>query len=107
MGWHFKAAEQGYPEAQCVLGDYYGDAYFGGPRDYSKSLDWYLKAAKQSYFKAEEKMGDIYRLGLGVQVDKSKALEWYSKAADHCDTFGRARIENLMKNVRNHQQQQR
>ena len=46
MKWYLKAAEQGYANAENIIGElyYYGE---GVAQDYEEAMKWYLKAAKQ------------------------------------------------------------
>lgn len=54
--WFRKAAEQGLPEAQNMLGlcFLYGQ---GVIKDETKAVDWFRKAAEQGYAEAQNMLG--------------------------------------------------
>lgn len=84
IGWHLKAAEQGYPPAQNHIGSCYqnGD---GVPQDEAEAAQWYLKAAEQGYAAAQANLGWCYDTGSGLAQDESEAAKWYAKAAEQGD----------------------
>ena len=43
MSWYRKSAEQGYADAQCVLGFLYINGQQGVPQDYAEALKWLRK----------------------------------------------------------------
>jgi TPR repeat protein len=47
--WYEKAAEQGMPEAQTVLGDFHAMGIGGVPADAEAARSWYEKAAAQGH----------------------------------------------------------
>lgn len=63
MEWFLKAANQGYADAECRIGDFYhnGD---GIPRDYAKAMEWYIKAADH----AQCTIGVLHYHGHGVSA---------------------------------------
>ena len=78
--WYRRAAEQGYPVAQSLLGAqyYHGE---GVKRDYSKAISWYRKGAKQGDSVGQSNLGGIYIMGEGVPVDLVLGYAWSSLAA--------------------------
>jgi hypothetical protein len=77
MLFALKAAEQGEPVAQNLLGTWYL-----GQKDYSSAAKWFQKAAEQGYADAQLRLGLQYYSGQGVTEDKAKGLEWIRKAAE-------------------------
>lgn len=80
--WARKAALQGKPEAQYLLGYAYefGDK-LGLTKDYLLAANWYRKAADQGSVEAQLRLGLLYYEGLGVKQNYYEAIVWYSKAA--------------------------
>ena len=80
-----KAAEQGHPGAQFLLGGmyFYG---LGVAKDDAEAVKWYRKAAEQGDEGAQHKLGLMYAKGSGVATDDAEAVKWYRKAAEqgHC-----------------------
>ncbi len=77
-----KAAEQGYPKAQCHLGICYMDG-LGVAKDEAEAVKWFSKAAEQGVAHAEYCFGVAYFFGRGVSKDFSLALDWWRRAAEH------------------------
>lgn len=73
-----KLAEQGYAEAQYVLGYMY-DEGAGVPQDCKEAVRWYRKAAEQRYALAQDILGDMYDncQGGGFPQDYCEAVGWY------------------------------
>ena len=74
------AAEAGFAEAQCALGNL---LYFGktGRKDYNQAVYWYEKAVEQNHAEACYRLGGCYEYGMGVEKDIDKANELYAKAS--------------------------
>jgi len=53
--WYFKAAEQGYDEAQYTLGWYYLRG-IGVEKDSKQSIYWFRKAAEQGHTRARRRI---------------------------------------------------
>lgn len=77
-------AEQGYPEAQTLLGTAYREGA-GVPKNDAEAAKWYTKAATQGYSKAQFNLAVAYANGGGVAKDYSKAAHWYLLAAKQGD----------------------
>jgi TPR repeat protein len=82
MDWSQKAAEQGSPVAQYLLGQIYQHPWDPEVRDLNAAFKWYSKAADQGYADAQDELGGMYELGLGVPRDYAKAEQWFAKAGD-------------------------
>jgi TPR repeat protein len=76
-----RAAAQGHPGAQAMLGTMYRDGQ-GIPKDSRLALMWYGKAAAQGDAFAQLNLGLMYFLGNGVAQDYREAMTWYVRAAD-------------------------
>jgi len=76
FSWALKAAEQGEPNAQDLL----GELFFNGiGTEINKELAelWFKKAAKQGIAAAQDRVGDYYY----ERGEEETAIFWYSKAA--------------------------
>lgn len=80
-----KAAETGYPDAECSVGNYYSD--LENP-DFDKAFEWYIKSAEHGYSFAMCRAGEMYLAGEGVLKDANKAFEWFQKAMDGGSVYG-------------------
>ncbi|MDD4914156.1 MAG: tetratricopeptide repeat protein [Methylococcales bacterium] len=89
LSWYRKSAEQGYAEAQLLLGIIY-DQGIGVSRDYVQAVEWYRKAAEQGYARAQYNLAAMYDEGLGVEHDYRQAADWYRKSAEQ--GFARAQF---------------
>ena len=87
-------AENGDPEAQCMLGFIYlfgkeqTELYkrFKVDKDYEKAFTWFKSAAeKKGHKDAQYFLGLMYHLGIWVKQDYSEAVKWYRKAANQKD----------------------
>jgi hypothetical protein len=85
--WFRKAAEQGFPEAQYLLGEMYNLGRGVIERD-ALAVEWYRKAADQGHAHAQNNMGTKYLNGHGVSKDYAIARTWYSKSAYQGNIFG-------------------
>ncbi|WP_321871648.1 tetratricopeptide repeat protein [Paraburkholderia tropica] len=75
------AANQGYADAQLVLGTFYTMGR-GVPRDATQAVFWHRKAAEQGRPDAEYMLGYDYERGNGVPKDDAQSVIWLRKAAD-------------------------
>ena len=82
LSWYQKAAEQGYADAQTILGQSYLLGGGGVSTDYDKAAFWNRKAAEQGDIAAQCMMGMQYQLGYGVPMDYSEAARWTRRAAE-------------------------
>lgn len=74
--WFKKAADMGYVEAMCELGDYYQDTLF----DIDKSKMWFLKAAELGSSDAQNRLGVFY--ANDINPDYAEAVKWFKKAME-------------------------
>ena len=76
-------AEQGDPDAQLGLSDYYSDGDCVAEDD-AKALMWLRKSAEQGYAEAQDSLGTAYYMGdLGLPDDLVKAFVWTSRALEN------------------------
>lgn len=78
--WFERAAEQGNPYAQKMLGDLYEQGR-GVPKNLKLSADWREKSANRGNTEAQLMLGKMYLNGEGVNQDLGKAEEWLSRAS--------------------------
>ncbi|TAL27385.1 MAG: sel1 repeat family protein [Alphaproteobacteria bacterium] len=77
--WYRKAAEQGNPRAQYMLGRFYSDGR-SLPSNLQQAKMWFRKAAEQGYAKAQFCLGAIYDRD-GDDIERGEAKAWLRKAA--------------------------
>jgi hypothetical protein len=82
-------AEQGFAEAQFVLGTMYAQGQ-GMPQDYPEAVRWFRRAAEQGDPRAQFSLGAFYDNGMGVPKDYAEAARWYRQAAEQ----GNPRAQN-------------
>jgi len=77
--WFTRAAEQGLPQAQTVLGEIYenGD---GVAKDARSATKWYTKAAEQGLAQAQFRLSRMYGKD-GIPENDKEELKWLTKAA--------------------------
>ena len=78
--WYRKAAEQGYADAQCQL----GDMYFRGQRvlkNAAEAWEWYLLAAEQGSEYSQSQLAYMCALGAGRDQSYAAAVYWYRRSA--------------------------
>jgi uncharacterized protein len=72
-----RAADQGLPVAQKVLGDLYAEG-FGVKRDFATACRWWGRAAMQGEgSEAARNTGKCYLTGTGVERSEVEALTWW------------------------------
>ncbi|KAF9143170.1 hypothetical protein BGX30_001198 [Mortierella sp. GBA39] len=76
-----EAAEQGYAEAQFMVGTSYD---IGPSRGYKEALEWYLRATKYGYVDPQYELAVMFEEGRGIPVDFA-AFGWYLKAVQQGD----------------------
>ena len=72
IGWYEKAAAQGDPRAQFIVGykHYHG---WGYDQNYSKAVEWLSKAAELGYPPAQALLGNMFANGIGVAENYERA----------------------------------
>lgn len=81
--WMARAAQQGHPGAETVLGYDYEQGH-GVPRDFARAVFWIRKAVDQGYPDAMFHLGRLYSTGKGVPQNAATARQWFEKAAASC-----------------------
>ena len=86
-----KAAEQGYPIAQHMVGlEYFQGRYLS--KNESKAVQWLTTAGQNGYLEAYRALGEIYDQGqFNVTKDSRKAKRWFALA----DAAGTQSAQNL------------
>jgi TPR repeat protein len=79
--WFRMSAEQGYVEAQLILGLYYAEGD-GVSKDQAEAVKWYRKAAEQGHAKAQHNLGVCYYYGDGALKDTVEAVKWFRMSAE-------------------------
>jgi TPR repeat protein len=80
--WLRKAAEQGLPRAQCLLGLNYANGEGVKKVDKVEGARWLRRAADQGLPEAQYDLGMCYANGDGVERNAVEAAVWYRRAAD-------------------------
>jgi len=82
--WYKKAARNGNPEAQKIMGDWYfeGNVF---TQNTLKAVYWYEKAAEFGNRSLQRKLGDWYFKGENLEKDIPQALHWYAICAKQGD----------------------
>lgn len=93
-GWFYRAAEQGYADAQFNLGLMYVNGE-GVPQDLEQAVELFRKAAAQGHVDAQNNLGAMYFIGEGVERNVDKAIEWFEKAAAQGNEEARANLEAI------------
>ena len=84
VSWIKKAAEKGYRDWQCNLGNCYCYGH-GVEKDIVEANRWYEKSAKQGSAQAQFNFGLSYYKGEGVEKDLSKAMHLFRMSAEQGD----------------------
>lgn len=78
--WYLAAAEQGDPELQHCLADWYrGRGAYCEPEMAAKMFRWEREAALQGHPAAMRWLAYSYLKGIGCEKDAAAAEEWYKK----------------------------
>ena len=76
-----KAALNGYPEAEYLLGRIYCEGR-GLPHNWDDAFKWLSKAADHGNGKAMFYLGQFYHYGINTERNTMRALELYTKSAE-------------------------
>jgi TPR repeat protein len=76
--WYAKAAEQGHPRAQGLLGMFYASGIGGVEKDMDKAEQWLLKSARNGDADGQYALAGIYTM----KPDLVKAEYWLEKSAE-------------------------
>ncbi|WP_293004660.1 tetratricopeptide repeat protein [Nitrosomonas sp.] len=93
-GWFYRAAEQGYADAQFNLGLMYANGE-GVPQDMEQAVELFKKAAEQGHVDAQNNLGAMYFTGEGVARNEKKAIEWFEKAAAQGNEEARSNLDAI------------
>jgi len=80
-------ADQGFPEAQYMMGRFYQSGYMVKP-SLAKSLKWYERAALNGNAIAQVLVGNSFREGVGRVANLKVAADWYQKASENLHPHG-------------------
>lgn len=89
--WFYRAALQGYGEAQSMVGSMYQHGE-GVSRNDSLAMIWYRRAADHGDVFSVAQIGGMYEAGLGVRKDIGTAIKWYEIAAIHGNIQAQAQL---------------
>jgi TPR repeat protein len=92
--WYTKAALQGEPRAQTLLGLAYstGD---GAPQSFGEAFTWFTRAAEQGDVRGQILLGQLYYRGLGVPQNFEQAYIWVDVATSRFTGAGRREVMQL------------
>jgi TPR repeat protein len=82
--WYRAAADQGWPEAQTLLGMMYAKGQ-GVAQNDAEAANWFHKAADQGLAEAQTILGAVYVKGQGVAQNYVLAHMWFNLAAAQGD----------------------
>lgn len=93
-GWFFRAAEQGFADAQFNLGLMYANGE-GVEKDMMQAVELFKKAAEQGHVDAQNNLGAMYFTGEGVERNVKRAIEWFEKAAAQGNVDAQANLDAI------------
>ena len=93
-GWFYRAAEQGYADAQFNLGLLYANGE-GVAQDMTEAVELFKQAAEQGHVDAQNNLGAMYFTGEGVARDEQKAIEWFERAAAQGNAEAQANLDAI------------
>ena len=97
--WYLKAAEQGSPKDQYVVGTMYRFGQFGAGRDPGAAVDWYRSAAEQGFSPAQFALGRMLMDGKHVPEDRIGAFQWLSLAHVNGSKRAQDAVKELLKRM--------
>lgn len=89
------AAEQGYSEAQTLLGQVLLDGQ-GVAIDQVQALDWFKAASQSDHPMAINMVGRCIENGWGITANPTEAAPWYKRAAELDLDWGMYNYANLL-----------
>lgn len=93
--WCFKAAEAGYPLAQCVLGAYYLTGVIVESQDFDEAIKWFRKASQNGLIAAEHMLGYVFvSSGRAESFNYDKAVAALTRVAKQGDAFAQNALGN-------------
>ena len=95
--WFKKAADHGYPHAECMVGLCYAFGKGVNQND-QKALEYFKKAANKDIAEAYYNLGWFNENGKGgLPADVEEAKKWYQKAADKEHGLAKEALNRLNK----------
>jgi hypothetical protein len=94
--WYLRAAAQGHPIAQNLLGESYRDGW-SVRQDKRKAVKWFRLAAQQGVADAQLSLGAAFFYGEGVKQNRREALRWYRKAAKQGNASALLNIGHMLR----------
>ncbi|MFZ6653713.1 tetratricopeptide repeat protein [Undibacterium sp. TJN19] len=88
--WYEKAAEQGDPKSQILMGNYYAGSK--NEKDFSRAAYFYEMAATNGDVQAQLKLATMYEQGQGIKKDPEKIASLIQAAADSKNPEAEARL---------------
>jgi hypothetical protein len=86
-----KLAQEGDPEAQCLMGSLCEVGLGGAARNDTAAAEWYERSALSGYLGGAYNLATMYARGAGVARDFDEAARWFKIAAEElCDVHGHA-----------------
>jgi TPR repeat protein len=82
LRWIKKAAENGEPKSQNVLGLYCTTGEHGVPKNEMEAVRLFRKSAEQGWAEGEFNFAACYLKGRGVEKDVGEAVKWLRTAAN-------------------------
>ena len=77
---NIRKAEQGFAEAQSVLGLMYSLG-LGVPQDSKEAVKWYKRSAEQGFAHGQFSLGVMYYFAEGVPKDDVLSYKWFNLSA--------------------------
>jgi TPR repeat protein len=106
MIWARKAADVGYYNGMCLLGNLLGARYeqararnrFSAPPDSEarEAVTWYRKAADDKIACGELGLGYMYYFGYGIESSYDQAVRYYERAAAQGDDTAKSNLTEAM-----------
>jgi TPR repeat protein len=107
MRWARKAADVGYYNGMCLLGNLLGARYeqargrarpgAAAPDDDAReAVRWYRKAAEDQVSCGELGLGYMYYYGYGIEASYDQAVAYYERAAAHGDETAKSNLTDAM-----------
>jgi uncharacterized protein len=77
----FESANNGYAEAEYMLGSSYNSPKNQFQLDHKKAVQWLQRAAKHGHIEAQYELGEHYHMGLGIKKDLISSYLWLKLAS--------------------------
>ena len=99
--WFKRAANQGEPYSQYLLGEMYRQGKGKGEEpDYEKVFYWFKRAANQGELHAQVSVAVMYMEGKEVEKNLKQAIYWLRKLAEQGYTAAQSTLDDLLNNQR-------